>query len=103
MERMKATVASLLPTLWLVTAGQCFLDPVGHCTTGDSWAWTTASESGKDCSSKHACLFLEATRTIHSRIGTQSGPDKIPLLETSSDIRRFELARLVISSPGSEV
>src|SRR5439155_15891736 len=89
-------VASFLPTLWLVTSGQCLLDPVGPC------AWISASESGKGSHSKHARSFLSAARPINLRIGTQSGPDKAPSLETISCGRIFELAHLAISSPGSE-
>ena len=97
MDRMKVIVASFLPTLWLVTSGQCLLDPVGPC------AWISASESGKDSPWKHACSFLAAARPVNLRIGAQSGPDRVPSSETFSCSRILELARLTISSPSSEL
>jgi len=100
--RMKLVVASLLPTLWLVTSGQSLLDPMGPCATGNFCAWVSRSESGEDFPLKQARFFLAAARPISIRIGTHSGTDKIPSLETIFCGWDVEWTPIAISSPTSD-
>jgi hypothetical protein len=75
MDRVKITLAALLPTLWLMAAGQSFADPCGgHATltTVNAFDSEFAFESGKHCPSNDPCSTDLSARRAKARIGSHS-------------------------------
>lgn len=81
MDRVKITLVSLLPALWLMSSGQCFLDPRGNSAAPDPCDSTSAFESGQSCpSNTHSSIDLSARRS-NPRVGSHSAKTNFPFVE----------------------
>ena len=72
MDRVKVTLASLLPVLWLMASGQSFADPCGGCPTKAPCSSTVALENGQRCPSNEASSTDVSTWRANARIGSHS-------------------------------
>jgi hypothetical protein len=87
MDRVKITLAAMLPALWLLASGQCFVDGRGGC--GDLRSGETAgvNEGGKHRDSNAQCSSELSARRTSSRIGTQPAKGYHPKLEPISGLQ----------------
>lgn len=81
MDRVKITLVSLLPALWLMSSGQYFLDPCGNCATARTHDSTFAFESGQHCPSNAKSSIDLSARRANSRVGSHSAKTIFPLVE----------------------
>jgi hypothetical protein len=72
MDRVKVTLAALLPALWLMASGQCFADPCAGGATAGARDSKVAFESGKRCPSNEAYSIDLSVRRASARIGSHS-------------------------------
>jgi hypothetical protein len=81
MDRVKVTLAALLPALWLMASGQCFADPCGSCATVSARDSKFAFESGKQCPSNEASSIDLSARRAKARIGSHSAKANLFFIE----------------------
>src|SRR5882724_11568897 len=93
MERVKVTLVSLLPALWLMSSGQYFLDPCGNFVTASACDSTFAFESGQHCPSNAESSIDLSPRRANSRVGSHSAkthfPFAEPVVDSQADYRRL--------------
>src|SRR5947208_1638081 len=70
MDRVRVTIAALLPALWLMASGQCFADPCGGSATAGAGDAKVAFESGKHCPSNDPFSSDISVRRASGRIGS---------------------------------
>jgi hypothetical protein len=72
MDRVKVTLVSFLPALWLMASGPCLVDPCGNCATVSTCGSAFAFEKGKHCpSSGTSCIDVSALPS-GARMGSHS-------------------------------